>query len=172
MDTRFTPPYDGFAVGRDVLFHRPSSCPYWVSPYRARRQALAGIRYAAAARPANQVSGILDRPIKSGRPQLGSRQISFQTAKRTHARLPATRRARVVRKLPPPKNRGRGECRVPSAPAASCAHGSGRCTRVFTASSPESPGIPARNGFNGFLRALPGDRAFLPPSPAESLPPT
>ena len=44
--------------------------------------------------------------------------------------------------------RGRGECRVPSAPAASCAHGSGKCTRVFTASSPESPGIPARNGFN------------------------
>src|ERR1019366_9798361 len=55
-------------------------------------------------------------------------------------------------------NRGRGECRVPSAPAASCAHGSGRCTRGFTASSPESPGIPARNGFNGFLRPLPGDR--------------
>src|ERR1700735_893817 len=26
-----------------------------------------------------------------------------------------------------------------------------------------------RNGFNGFLRALPGDRAFLPPSPAENL---
>src|SRR6202047_1300050 len=24
-----------------------------------------------------------------------------------------------------------------------------------------------RNGFNGFLRALPGDRACLPPSPAE-----
>jgi len=30
-----------------------------------------------------------------------------------------------------------------------------------------SPGIPARNGFNGFLRALPGDRACLPPSPAD-----
>src|SRR5205814_4494301 len=29
-----------------------------------------------------------------------------------------------------------------------------------------------RNGFNGFLRALPGDRACLPPSPAEILPPT
>ena len=26
-----------------------------------------------------------------------------------------------------------------------------------------------RNGFNGFLRALPGDRAFLPPSPARTL---
>jgi hypothetical protein len=32
-------------------------------------------------------------------------------------------------------------------------------TRVTT-SKPESPGIPARNGFNGFLRALPGDRLF------------
>ena len=28
-----------------------------------------------------------------------------------------------------------------------------------------TPGIPARNGFNGFLRALPGDRALLSPSP-------
>jgi hypothetical protein len=26
-----------------------------------------------------------------------------------------------------------------------------------------------RNGFNGFLRALPGDRACLPPSPPRSL---
>jgi hypothetical protein len=30
-----------------------------------------------------------------------------------------------------------------------------------------TPGIPARNGFNGFLRALPGDRALLPPSFAD-----
>src|SRR5947207_10824474 len=30
-----------------------------------------------------------------------------------------------------------------------------------------TPGIPARNGFNGFLRALLGDRACLPPSPAD-----
>src|SRR6266404_4595708 len=30
----------------------------------------------------------------------------------------------------------------------------------------------AGNGFNGFLRALPGDRAFLPPSLAELPPPT
>ena len=29
-----------------------------------------------------------------------------------------------------------------------------------------TPGIPARNGFNGFLRALPGDRALLSPSSA------
>jgi hypothetical protein len=37
-----------------------------------------------------------------------------------------------------------------------------------TTSTPESPGIPARNGFNGFLRALPGDRAFLSPSSADN----
>jgi len=52
-----------------------------------------------------------------------------------------------------------------------------RCTRsplcnvestgVEATGTPESPGIPARNGFNGFLRALPGDRALLPPSSAD-----
>jgi len=41
-----------------------------------------------------------------------------------------------------------------------------RSTRVTT-STPESPGIPARNGFNGLCRALPGDRALLPPSLAD-----
>ncbi len=39
---------------------------------------------------------------------------------------------------------------------------------LVTTVAPGSPGIPARNGFNGFLRALPGDRAFLSPSPAEA----
>jgi hypothetical protein len=38
-------------------------------------------------------------------------------------------------------------------------------TSVVTTSPPGQPGIPARNGSNGFFRALPGDRAFLPPSP-------
>jgi hypothetical protein len=52
-----------------------------------------------------------------------------------------------------------------------------RCTRslvcsvlVAHESSPQvtgTPGIPARNGFNGFLRALLGDRALLPPSLAD-----
>ena len=40
-------------------------------------------------------------------------------------------------------------------------------TSVVTTGPPEKPGIPARNGFNGFLRALPGDRACLSPSSAE-----
>jgi hypothetical protein len=62
--------------------------------------------------------------------------------------------------------RGRGERRMPVAPAASCALVVVERTRVTT-STPESPGIPARNGFNGFFRALPGDRAVLPPSSAD-----
>jgi hypothetical protein len=40
-------------------------------------------------------------------------------------------------------------------------------TRVVATGTPGSPGIPARNGFNGLCRALPGDRALLPPSSAE-----
>src|SRR3954454_8130991 len=43
-------------------------------------------------------------------------------------------------------------------------------TSVVTTGSPEASGIPARNGFNGFLRALPGDRALLSPSSAEMFP--
>jgi hypothetical protein len=38
-------------------------------------------------------------------------------------------------------------------------------TRVTT-STPESPGIPARNGSTAYFE-LPGDRALLPPSLAE-----
>src|ERR1700681_3064135 len=48
--------------------------------------------------------------------------------------------------LPPPG--GRGECRVPAAPAASCA----LCIRRTHTSNNEytgTPDIPARNGFNG-----------------------
>src|ERR1700694_4739986 len=55
---------------------------------------------------------------------------------------------------------------MPLAPAASCALVVVESTRATT-STPESPGVPARNGFNGFLRALPGDRALLPPSSAD-----
>src|SRR5215213_3897709 len=42
-------------------------------------------------------------------------------------------------------------------------------TSIVTVGSPDRPGIPARNGFNGFLRDLLGDRAFLSPSPAVCL---
>jgi hypothetical protein len=61
-----------------------------------------------------------------------------------------------------PPNRGRRESRVSDAPAA--ARGVVVSTRVshheFTGNIRLSP----RNGFNGLFRALPGDRALLPPS--------
>src|SRR5229473_3711344 len=60
--------------------------------------------------------------------------------------------------------RGRGERRMPVAPAASCALGSGRTHT----SNNEYPGITRRSRtqwFYGLFRALPGDRALLPPSP-------
>ena len=37
----------------------------------------------------------------------------------------------------------------------------GKHTSVVTTGPPEIPGAPARNGFNGFLRALPGDRLIV-----------
>ena len=79
-----------------------------------------------------------------------------------HLRILAAHCARVVHESFAPKWRAWG---MPGA----------RCTRsrvckcskahaLVTTVAPGSPGIPARNGFNGLFRALPGDRAFLPPS--------
>src|SRR5229473_1694490 len=65
--------------------------------------------------------------------------------------------------IPPKDNRGRRENRVPAAPAASRAKLSEaheRNHRGYTGNTRPS----LRNGFNGFLRARPGDRALLPPS--------
>src|SRR6266849_3007364 len=62
--------------------------------------------------------------------------------------------------------RGRGERRVPAAPAVSCALGSGRTHT----SNNEYTGITRRSRtqwFYDLFRALPGDRALLPPSPAD-----
>jgi hypothetical protein len=77
----------------------------------------------------------------------------------------SAKRPRFYPKIPPSPNRGRRECRAPDAPAAACVVVVS--TRVshhgHTGSTRHSP----RNGFNGFLRALPGDRACLPPSLAD-----
>src|SRR5256714_3587967 len=62
----------------------------------------------------------------------------------------------------PLQNRGRRESRVSDAPAASCAKI--ESTRVSHHRFAGSVRLSPRNGFNGFLRDLPGDRAFLPPS--------
>ena len=54
---------------------------------------------------------------------------------------------------------------MPGARAPAAARGVVGSTRVSHHGYAETPGIPARNGFNGLFRALPGDRAFLSPSP-------
>jgi hypothetical protein len=66
------------------------------------------------------------------------------------------------RKTEGPENRGRRECRVPNAPAASRAKK--KHTSVVTTVTPASPGIPCAMRFNGLFRTLPGDRALLSPS--------
>ena len=63
--------------------------------------------------------------------------------------------------------RGRRECRTLGASAAACAVV--ESTRVSHHGHAGNVRHSPRNGFNGFLRALPGDRAFLPPSPPRSL---
>ena len=40
-------------------------------------------------------------------------------------------------------------------------------TSVVTTVTPETPGIPRASGFNGFLRALPGEPGLLSPSSAK-----
>jgi hypothetical protein len=50
-----------------------------------------------------------------------------------------------------------------AAPAAS--HAVKKARELVTTGTPKQSGIPRAIGFNGFLRTLPGDRAFLPPSP-------
>jgi hypothetical protein len=78
---------------------------------------------------------------------------------------PATRSARVVGQSPPKRAWGMPGARCTRGRACSVVN-----TRVSHHGYTGSPGIPARNGFNGFLRALPGDRAFLPPSPTRIAP--
>jgi hypothetical protein len=80
-------------------------------------------------------------------------RFNIQTAERHESALSRRGLRPSFASIALEKPRGRGECRMPAAPAASCAIGVIERTRVTT-STPESPGIPARNGFNGFLRAL------------------
>src|ERR1700726_1707184 len=65
----------------------------------------------------------------------------------------------------PLESEGAGNAGRPMRPIAACAMVEVERTRVSQV-TPESPGIP-RAMVYGLFRALPGDRAFLPPSPAK-----
>ena len=73
----------------------------------------------------------------------------------------------VLKNLPPREGVGNAGCPVHPQPRVRM--GSKYAHEYSQRSHRKSPGIPARNGFNGFLRALPGDRAFLSPSIGSAL---
>src|ERR1700688_4085138 len=71
--------------------------------------------------------------------------------------------------IPLPKRRGRRESRVPAGTRGPlCGRCCTRMHRGLTTGGPGHPGFP-RAMVYGLLRALPGDRAFLSPSPLRSL---
>src|SRR6266581_1050431 len=80
----------------------------------------------------------------------------------------AARFARALQIRWPSRNRGRRESRVPTDTRGLVCqtHSNGR-TRAYRFSR-NSPAFPAQ-WFYGLLRALPGERAFLPPSLLRSL---
>jgi hypothetical protein len=79
--------------------------------------------------------------------------------KRACVRLPAAFDARICTITSLPKNGGRRECRASGSPAASYADK--ESIRVSHHRSAERSGTPCAIGFNGFLRALPGEPGFL-----------
>jgi hypothetical protein len=86
---------------------------------------------------------------------------------KTYLRDLAAHCARVLPVNSRPPIRGRRECRTLGASAAACAVV--ESTRVSHHGHAGNVRHSPRNGFNGFLRALPGDRACLPPSLLRSL---
>jgi hypothetical protein len=86
--------------------------------------------------------------------------------RKTLLRVLAAGSARAVAKITLGNNRGRRECRVRAAPMAACA--SVVSTRVSNQGHTAINRHSLRDGFNGLYRALPGDRALLPPSFARS----
>jgi hypothetical protein len=87
----------------------------------------------------------------------------FSVFKQPRRRIPAALTCPSPASTSPSKIRGRRECRALGARSLVQDR---KHTSVVTTVTPVSPGIPRASGFNGFLRALPGDRAFLSPSQA------
>ena len=92
--------------------------------------------------------------------------ISPISSRKTHLSDLAARCARVLNCVKPSEHQ-----RAWGMPGARCTRSLAckikKHTSIVTTGSPDSPGIPARHGFNGFLRDLPGDRALLSPSSCE-----
>ena len=88
-------------------------------------------------------------------------QFKFQTALRGP---PQQLSGRVLlRSIAPSKDRGRRECRVPKRTRSLVCRDSDKAHEYHYRLHRSQSGIPRANGFNGLLRDLPGERAFLPP---------
>jgi hypothetical protein len=139
------------------------------APQRAVIPSKAGIQYAATSRFHDDCPGILDHPLSRMR-TTESVACSRSSNARPHSHR--AMRPSYAQKSRPPRSEGAvlpqegsRECRTLGASAAACAVI--ESTRVSHHGHAGNVRHSPRNGFNGFLRALLGDRAFLPPSPAE-----
>jgi hypothetical protein len=135
----------GISVGKqqnlteDIVVN---SCGYFLSSIPARAPTFASV----GAVPPISYSNIR-QPIPSSR--------SFAIS----PRIPRE----VARSFGPPHQRAQGMPDARCVRSRACGVESTRVSHHgHTGNTRHSP----RNGFNGFLRALPGDRALLPPSPA------
>src|SRR5713101_5875872 len=109
--------------------------------------------------------GILDHP--PSRVMTAKIQISNSKTFSDASPHPAARCARVVHeRFAPKNNEGVGNAGCPIHPQPRVRN-KVKHTSVVTTGPPGSPGIPARNGFNGLFRALPGDEFVLSPSSAD-----
>src|SRR5216684_757341 len=121
------------------------------------------IQYAAAFRFHCWRFAMLDHPLS----RMMTPTIQFSNSHNNFKRAFAISRRDAPESciyLPP--IRGRGECRVPAAPAVSCA----LCIGKKHTSNNEYTGIARHSRtqwFYDLLRALPGDRACLTPSSAD-----
>src|ERR1700687_3060163 len=87
-------------------------------------------------------------------------------ARGSRNRVPAARRVRVLTKsCPSSKTEGAGKAGCALHPRSRVQDGVRKRTRAYRFSG-GNPAFPAQ-WFYGLLRTLPGDRAFLPPSPAD-----
>jgi hypothetical protein len=124
-----------------------------------------GSMHAKPASSRNSRGGIIARIPDSIFKQPGQFRCRTVIAIIPHATSSSRREAPVAMMNLPPKE-GVGNAGCPLHPRPRVHLVVVERTRVTT-STPESPDVPARNGFNGVCRALPGDRAVLPPSSAD-----
>jgi hypothetical protein len=94
-------------------------------------------------------------------------QIRLSNSERMCVRILAARCARVLRRLPPSEQEGAGKAGCALHPRSRVQKCTKKRTRAYRFSG-GNPAFPAR-WFTGLFRALPGDRAFLPPSSPRSL---